>query len=172
MRYAIETTGRLLLPEQLETQALTVLEHELAARPGPFSDADDVATLAELAGSAGAAVRREGDWLLLATDTSGAPTWSDQATAFYVGLARWVREGQVDLRGEDGAAWSYRFGPDGVIQVGQNGWDGSLVPFGGPVAASPEPSAAKPAHSPAVLTLVFLVGILLIVGVAFLASGI
>lgn len=171
MRYAVETTGRLLLPENLEPQALTVLELELAARPGPFTEPHDADTLAELATSAGAAVRREGDWLLLATDTAGDPTWSDQATAFYTGLARWVRDGEVHVRGEDGSAWSYRFGPDGVIQVGQNGWDGSLVPFGDPVEKSPPPEAGERTHSPVVLTLVFLVGILLIVGIAMLAAG-
>ena len=40
MGYSVETAGRLLLPERLESQALTVLEVELAGREGPF-DVDD-----------------------------------------------------------------------------------------------------------------------------------
>jgi hypothetical protein len=171
MSYAVETSGQLLLPVELERQALTVLEVELVTRQGPLDDPEAVDTFAELATVAGADVRREGDLLHVSTAALGAPEWSDQATAFYLGLARWVREGEVHLVGQDGARWSYRYGADGVIQVGQNGWDGSLVPFGEPVAATPLAPAAARVHSPVLMTLVFLVGIVLIVGVALLASG-
>jgi hypothetical protein len=176
MSYAVETTGTLHLPESLERQALTVLEVELVARQGPFEDVAAVDTLPDLATVAGAEVRREGDWLQLTTASGADREWSDQATAFYVGLARWVQQGEVHLVGQDGARWSYRYGPDGVIQVGQNGWDGSLIPFGEPVSSTsgpstPASSSPAPAHSPVFLTLVFLVGLVLIVGVAMLASG-
>ena len=172
MGYAIETTGRLLLPKQLEPQALTVLEVELAGREGPFDVDTHVDSLAELAGFAGAAVRREGDWLLLATDAVGDPRWSDQATGFYTGLARWVHQGEVHVAGQDGGRWSYQFGPDGVIQIGQNGWDGSIVPFGEPVPHSPAPAADHPGHHPALLVAVFLVGLALVIGLAMLVAGI
>jgi hypothetical protein len=182
MSYAVETTGTLLLPKELERQALTVLEVELAGRQGAFDDSQHVDDLASLARFAGAEVRRDGDRIDLATTAASDPEWSDQSTAFYVGLARWVQQGEVHLVGQDGARWSYRYGPDGLIQVGQNGWDGSLVPFGEPMAAPAAQGAADPfdrsggnsggnKHSPAFLTMVFLVGIVLIVGLALIASG-
>ena len=132
MTYSVETSGQLLLPEELEKQALTVLEVELVSRQGRFDTAAHVDTLAELAAYAGAQVRRDGDWLHVATSPEGDREWSDQATAFYVGLARFVREGEVSLQGADGARWSYRYGPDGVIQVGQNGWTGRSSPSARP----------------------------------------
>ena len=176
MGYTVETAGRLLLPERLEPQALTVLEVELAGREGPFDADTHVDSLGELAGFAGAAVRREGDWLLLTTDVDGDPKWSDQATGFYTGLARWVHQGEVHLAGEDGGRWSYQFGPDGVIQLGQNAWDGSLVPFGEPVPRSAGDSpGAPPVHPgsrPVLLTVVFLFGLVLVIGLAMLVAGI
>lgn len=188
MDYAVQTSGRVLLPEHLERQALTVLEVELAARQGPVADPAAVDTLPDLARAAGAVVRREGEWLHLATDTGRLPTWSDQATAFYSGLARWVPEGEVQLVGQDGARWSYRYGPDGVIQVGQNGWDGSLTPFGPPVeagraapAAGPPGGGASPADPWAdppprnrgfAMALLLVVGVVLIVGIAMLGAGV
>ena len=186
MSYAVQTTGTLVLPEDLERQALTVLEVELAARQGAFDDAQHVDDLASLARFAGAEVRRDGDRLHLATDGAGDPQWSDQATAFYVGLGRWVQEGEVQLVGQDGARWSYRYSPGNVMQIGQNGWDGSLVPFGEPMAApgpGPRTASAHPfdgsddtAAQPnpgrgLAMTLLFLVGIVLIVGVAMLGAG-
>jgi hypothetical protein len=184
MSYSVDTTGTLLLPESLERQALTVLEVELAGRQGSFNGTEHVDDLASLAAFAGADVRRDGDSLRLGTVT-GHPQWSDQATAFYVGLARWVQQGEVHLVGQDGARWSYRYGPDGVIQVGQNGWDGSLVPFGGPVEAPTarqtgptrqldpaDPWAdPEPRNRTFAMTMLLLVGIVLIVGVAMLGAG-
>ncbi len=171
MGYTVETSGRLLLPQHLEAQALTVLEVELAAQPGPFDDTTHVDDLAELAGFAGAGVRREGEWLVLTTDEEGDPKWSEQATGFYAGLARWVRQGEVHLVGEDDARWSYRYGPDGVIQVGQNGWDGSIEPFGAPVEQAPAPTPETPRGRAVLMTLVFVGGLVLIIGVAMLAAG-
>jgi hypothetical protein len=179
MTYSVTTSGRLLLPEVLERQALTVLEVDLVARQGPFDDPAAADTLADLARVAGVAVRREGDWLHLATDEAGDPGWSDQSTAFYVGLARWVREGEVQLQGQDGGRWSYRFGPDGVIQIGQNGWDGSLVPFGEPVSSAAAPRTAgvggpgveQPRNRTFQMTLLLLVGLVLIIGIAMLGAG-
>ena len=184
MSYTVETTGTLLLPEQLERQALTVLEVELAGRQGPYDDSQHVEDLAGLARFAGAEVRRDGDSLQLTTLVGADREWSDQATAFYVGLARWVHQGEVHLTGQDGARWSYRYGPDGVIQVGQNGWDGSLVPFGEPMTApAASPATGSPYDRPGgaqvepaggrtvAMTLLFLVGIVLIVGIALLGAG-
>jgi hypothetical protein len=185
MTYPVETSGQLLLPEPLERQALTVLEVELVGRQGPLADVDAVDTLADLATAAGAAVRREGDWLQVTTAGGVDHSWSDQATGFYVGLARWVTEGEVHLVGPDGARWSYRYGPDGVIQVGQNGWDGSLVPFGEPVPATPGRAGAgapprgfqqpvEPQQSggrAVAMTLLLIVGVLLIIGIAMLGAG-
>jgi hypothetical protein len=178
MSYAVETTGTLLLPETLERQALTVLEVELATRAGSFEDSQHVDDLAALAHSVGVQVRRDGEWLQLAT-APGAPEWSDQATAFYVGLARWVQQGEVHLVGQDGARWSYRYGPDGVIQVGQNGWDGSLVPFGEPMSAPAarqvDPAAPwadpEPRNRTFAMALLLIVGVVMIVSVAMLAAG-
>jgi hypothetical protein len=183
MSYAVETTGTLVLPEALERQALTVLEVELAGRQGAFDDSQHVDDLASLARFAGAEVRRDGDRIDLSPTTATSPQWSDQSTAFYVGLARWVKEGEVHLVGQDGARWSYRYGPDGVIQVGQNGWDGSLVPFGEPMAHPTAAPAGQPfgqaggtAVEPAggrgfAMTMLFLFGVVMIVAVAMLAAG-
>ena len=179
MSYAVETTGTLLLPQELERQALTVLEVELAGRQGAFDDSQHVDDLASLARFAGAEVRRDGDRIDLSPATASSPEWSDQSTAFYVGLARWVKEGEVHLVGQDGARWSYRYGADGVIQVGQNGWDGSLVPFGEPMSApaARQPGAADPWADPEprnrgfAMGVLLVVGVLMIVGVAMLAAG-
>ena len=180
MGYSVETSGQLLLPQDLEKQALTVLEVELAGRQGPWSASEVVDTLEELAWVGCTSVRREGDWLHLAPDLDGDPKWSDQATGFYVGLARWVQQGEVRLVGEDGARWSYRYAPDGVIQVGQNGWDGSLVPFGEPVHAAGRSSAAgtgfgdaseQPRSRVFAMTMLLLVGLVLIIGIAVLGAG-
>ncbi|HYJ68644.1 MAG TPA: hypothetical protein VEX15_13390, partial [Nocardioidaceae bacterium] len=91
------------------------------------------------------------------------------------------QQGEVFLEGEDGARWSYRYGPDGVIQVGQNGWDGSLVPFGEPVpaaagAGAPGTGFASPEHEQPrsrvlAMTMLLIVGLVLIIGIAMLGAG-
>jgi hypothetical protein len=145
--YLVETSGRVLLPQELERQALTVLEVRMGGLQGWF-DADDVHvdTLEELAQFAATSVRRDGDWLVLSTDTDGDPKWSEQASEFYRSLGSFVREGEVHVRGEDGQAWSYLYSGGAVTQRGDNGWDGT--PGSAPAAASP-PGAAPAPPAPA-----------------------
>ncbi len=156
MGYLVATSGRVRLPEELEHQALTVLEVDLGPREGWFDADQPVDDLGELARFVGADLARDGDWLVLTTDRHGDPKWSDQATAFYAGLARFVHEGEVTLRGEDGAQWTYRYSPEGMTTVGTSGWKGATPagpvdqppPSAGPGAASgpaaPEPPVGDP----------------------------
>ena len=146
MGYLVETSGRVLLPQELERQALTVLEVRMGGLQGWF-DADDVHvdTLEELAQFAATSVRRDGDWLVLSTDTDGDPKWSEQASEFYRSLGSFVREGEVHVRGEDGQAWSYVYSGGAVTQRGDNGWDGTpgsaLAPEAPAGSVPPAPSA-------------------------------
>lgn len=137
MGYLVETSGRVHLPEDLERQAVTVLEVRMAAKQGWF-DADDpdqpVSSVSDLAAFAGADARREGEWLVLATDEQGDPKWSDQASEFYRSLADFVREGEVHLRGEDERVWAYIYRDGGVVQRGDNGYDGTPGQLPGPDA--------------------------------------
>lgn len=146
MGYPVETTGRLLLPTDRENAALEALRVAMAEHDGWFDPGNDewpVSSLAELAPFAAASVEREGEWLVLATDEEGDPKWSEQATAFYAELARWVREGAVQISGEDGTEWGYTFVGGALSQSGVNGWDGSLTPFGSPVAEEPPVEAPR-----------------------------
>jgi len=132
-----------------------------------------------------------------------------------------VHQGQVQLYGEDGQQWSYRYAADGVTQLGTNGWDGSNPAPGsteqdtgtatpaftypgqssrpappqpppeppsarpsspspppaqrppgapGPLASPDEPPPASPARRLAMAALL-VIGVLLIVGLALVASG-
>jgi hypothetical protein len=206
MGYLVESSGRLLLPEPLEPQVLTVLEVELLRHEGWFQEeaVEAVDTLADLARFVGAGLTRDGDWLVVSTDEEGDPKWSEQATAFYEGLARWVLKGDVRFRGEDGAQWGYRYGPDGMVRDGAHRGDGPprqevpdvAVPPAQPAASAPPaaslapPAEAEawaepaPAHDfwaddPSVrhgnrtvaMTLLLVVGVILIIGVALLAAG-
>ena len=146
MGYLVETTGRLLLPSDCEGAAFEALTVAMADRDGWFDPEDDewqVSSLAELAPFAATSVEREGEWLVLATDEEGDPKWSEQATAFYAELAKWVSQGTVLVSGEDGAEWSYTFADGGLTQSGVNGWDGSLEPFGSPAEEEPSVEAPK-----------------------------
>jgi hypothetical protein len=227
MGYLVESSGRLLLPQPLEPQVLTVLEVELQRHQGWFhqDEIEAVDTLADLARFVGADLTRDGDWLVVATDEEGDPKWSEQATAFYAGLARWVLQGEVRFEGEDGSQWSYGYTPDGMVQEGVNGWDGSsgaapahVAAVAGPPQApstpdlrsspSPGPSPSPPPPSPptplptpppepdawgepspaqdfwaddpaprggnrtVAMTALLVVGLILIIGVAFLAAGV
>ena len=67
--------------------------------------------------AAGASITRDGDWIEFALDDEGDPKWSDQAAAFYVAIAPFVRSGTVEIRGEDGARWSYTYA-DGQVSTG------------------------------------------------------
>ena len=75
MSYAVETTGTLVLPEELERQALTVLEVELAGRQGAFDDSQHVDDLASLALFAGAEVRRDDEEIRLSTAAARSAEW-------------------------------------------------------------------------------------------------
>lgn len=85
MGYLVETNGRLRIPLDHENAALEALKAAMAAREGWFDpdDATWIESLDDLAAFAAAVtITRAGDWLLLTTDQSGDPKWSDQATAF------------------------------------------------------------------------------------------
>lgn len=138
--YLVATTGRLLLPSELERQALTVAEHRMSARQGWFDpDAGHVDSLADLAAYAGVHLIREGEWLTLATDHGGDPKWSEQAEEFYRALSDFVQEGEVHLRGEDGSAWSYTYSPDGLAQQGDTGPEEPRGSTGASAMTAPEP---------------------------------
>lgn len=145
MGYLVETSGRVRLPIDSEGAAFEALRVEMADRDGWFDPDDEqwpVTSLADLAPYAAASVTREGDWVVLATDEEGDPKWSEQATAFYAGLARWVGEGAVRFSGEDGMEWGYTYAAGGLTQSGTNGWDGSAEPFGDPVEEEEPPAEA------------------------------
>ncbi len=76
--------------------------------------AQHVDELSDLAAYAGVALTRDGDWLTVSTDLRGDPTWSEQAEEFYRSLSGFVREGQVNLRAQDGSTWSYQYSAGGV----------------------------------------------------------
>ncbi len=145
MGYLVATTGRLLLPANLEKQALTVAEHRMSSRGGHFDPdtAADVDTLAQLASYAGVTLARDGDWLSVSTDHAGVPKWSEQAEEFYHSLARFVQEGEVHLRGEDGTTWSYVYSSGG-LQRHAGGTDTESSSSADPAAGSaagPQPSS-------------------------------
>ena len=145
------TSGRVLLPEEKERAALPALRAGVGTQGGSLPAEAPLNTLEELAGLAGARAVRDGDWVLLATDKTGEPKWSQQASAFYVALAPWVSQGEVRLTGEDGTRWSYSYSPAGVAQDGVNGWDGSAQPTVLPPDAAPPvatPGGTPPAGMP------------------------
>lgn len=150
MGYLVATTGRLLLPEGVERQALTVAEHRMAGRDG-WLDADQVAgvdTLAELAAYAGVTLTREGDWLTVATDHQGDPKWSDQAEEFYRSLAGFVQQGEVHLRGEDGSTWSYTYTPTGLQEQGRQTPPTTEAGAAGSAPATERPEPTTPPAPP------------------------
>lgn len=132
-------SGRLNLPESDDEAATAAVTTALAGRDGWFGPADAApgGALADIAWAAAASITRDGDWIEFDHDDEGDPKWSEQATAFYVALAPFVRSGTVHLEGEDGAGWSYTYAGGRVTQRGWNGWDGSLEPFGDPVDMPP-----------------------------------
>lgn len=131
MGYHVRPSGRLRLPESDDAAAVQAVKAAWAQRRGQSSpDVYPGANLEEIAEGAAAAITRDGDWIEFDYDDAGDPKWSDLATAFYVALAPFVRSGTVDIEGEDGATWSYRYGGGQIVQEGWNGWDGSVEPFG------------------------------------------
>jgi hypothetical protein len=149
MGYLVEPAGRLHLPEADDAAAGAAVKTAWADRPGWFKgDAPDAVpssdTLADIAEYAGASITRDGDWIEFGHDDAGDPKWSEQATAFYVEIAPFVRSGTVHVEGEDGARWSYIYADGQITQDGWNGWDGSIEPFGDPVDLPPPHKPHEP----------------------------
>lgn len=225
MATTVDVSGRVRLPSELESQALTVLEFELGSKQGAFDADRPVDTFADLARHAGASVRREGDWLTLSPAPAATPGWSEQADAFYRGLYRWVQEGEVTATAADGRTWIYTYDEEGVrtdaatsvspvtpalptapatrdeppTPPAPTGQSGPLFTYPGQVRRDPEPEAPQPpaggfgteSSSPPARTgpyddepvrqggnrtvamgLLLVVGVLLIVALAYAASGI
>ncbi len=133
--YMVEPSGRLNLPESDDAAAVAAVKAAWADRRGWFNpQAPDAFgpsdTLVDIARYASASITRDGDWIEFAYDDEGDPKWSEQATAFYVAIAPFVRSGMVHLQGEDDSRWSYTYGDGQITQQGWNGWDGSIEPFG------------------------------------------
>lgn len=148
MDYRVETSGRILLPEDREAELVPELAQEVATRSGRLAAGTAVGSLEELAPFAGARAVRDGEWVLLATDRSGQPTWSEQAWAFYAGLAREVRAGDVRLRGVDGVEWSYRYTDQGLVQDDSSASVDAFRAVSSPDTAPPEPLVVPSAEPP------------------------
>lgn len=148
MGYLVATSGRILLPASVESQALTVLEVRVAQRPGRYSPDVPVEGLDDLARYAGATAQREGDWVTLSTRKDEPPTWSDQAAAFYENLSGWAREGEVRLESQDGSRWTYLYEPETVRTLGSPPGAAprsTSTPVAPPTAAPEPPAPAAPA---------------------------
>ncbi|MEU8209002.1 hypothetical protein AB0B85_07355 [Micromonospora sp. NPDC049044] len=132
MGYAVNPSGRVHLPESDDAAAAAAAQAAMAERVGWYNPdtVPPVGTVTDLADEASASIIRDGDWLEFGFDDAGDPKWSNQATAFYVAIAPFVRSGTVDIEGEDGARWSYTYANGQITQQGWNGWDGSIEPFG------------------------------------------
>ncbi|MDG4805593.1 hypothetical protein O7634_02320 [Micromonospora sp. WMMD1120] len=129
--YSVWPSGRLHLPESDDAAATAAAKAAMAEQGGGYQpDADANETLVDIACEARASIIRDGDWVEFDHDDEGDPKWSNQATAFYVAIAPFVRSGVVQIEGEDGARWSYTYADGRVTQQGWNGWDGSIEPFG------------------------------------------
>jgi hypothetical protein len=140
--YTVEPSGRLNLPESDDAAGVAAVKAAWTERRGWFDPDNPAAfppsdTLAYIAWAAAASITREGDWIEFGYDDQGDPKWSDQATAFYVAIAPFVRSGIVHLQGEHDARWSYTYADGQITQQGWNGWDGSIEPFGEPVDLPP-----------------------------------
>ncbi|MBQ0901970.1 hypothetical protein [Micromonospora sp. U21] len=132
MGYLVMPSGRLNLPESDDVAAVAAVKAAMAVQGGWFTPdvfpSND--TLADMAEAAGASITRDADWIEFGYDDEGDPKWSDQATAFYVAIAPFVRSGVVHIEGEDASRWSYTYADGQITQQGWNGWDGSIEPFG------------------------------------------
>ncbi|QYJ03873.1 OprD family porin [Nocardioides panacisoli] len=144
MGYSMATAGLLVLPAEQEPRALDAARGAMAPLQGWFDGDADLGTLDDLARYVGAAVTRDGERLLLATDEDGDPKWSDQATAFYLAIAPFVSAGEVRFVGEDERSWQYRYEDGALRQDGINGWDGSNEPFGPPADLMTDPAEDLP----------------------------
>ncbi|MEV4534153.1 hypothetical protein AB0J82_10005 [Asanoa sp. NPDC049518] len=132
MGYLVWPSGRLHLPASDDLAAVAAATAAWARHDGWFGPGDSAPgdTLADVAEFAAASITRDGDWIEFRYDDAGDPKWSEQATAFYVAIAPFVRSGTVKIEGEDGSTWSYTYADGKVTQDGWNGWDGSVEPFG------------------------------------------
>ncbi|MER5333769.1 hypothetical protein [Micromonospora sp. NPDC002717] len=139
MGYLVEPSGRLNLPQSDDAAAVAAVKAAMAERCVWFAPDESavVDTLADIAEEAAALIIRDGDWIEFGYDDAGDPKWSDQATAFYVAIAPFVRSGIVHIEGEDGSRWSCTYADGQITQQGWNGWDGSIEPFGEPVEPPP-----------------------------------
>ena len=97
-----------------EEEAVAALRLEVLGHRGWLGEEDEINSFADLACVGAARISRSGDWVTFATDDLNDPKWTDQAEAFFLGLGRWVRQGNVVVEGEDGERWGYRYGPEGV----------------------------------------------------------
>jgi hypothetical protein len=140
--YTVEPSGRLHLPEADDAAAVAAVTAAMTGRRGWFSPGDvaDGDTLSDIAEAAAAAITRDGDWIEFSFDDANDPKWCEQATAFYVAIAPFVRSGTVQIRGEDGGSWSYTYADGTIIQQGWNGWDATMEPFGEAV----DPTTGQP----------------------------
>lgn len=130
--YSVWPSGRLHLPASDDAAATAAAKAAMAEQSGWYdpgaAGAND--TLVDIAIEARASITRDGDWIEFDHDDEGDPKWSNQAMAFYVAIAPFVRSGVVHIEGEDGARWSYTYTDGQMTQQGWNGWDGSVEPFG------------------------------------------
>jgi len=136
--YLVHPSGRLNLSESDDdAAAAAAVKVACAERDGWFNPNEDSSsdTLTDIAWVAAASITRDGDWLEFSVGDE--PKWSDQATAFYVAIAPFVRSGIVHFDGEDDARWSYTYADGKITQQGWNGWDGSIEPFGEHVEPPP-----------------------------------
>ncbi|SNS67619.1 hypothetical protein SAMN05421812_101365 [Asanoa hainanensis] len=136
MGYHVAPSGRLHLAASDDAAAVKAVKAAWAGLERPFDAAGwpPHDTLCDIAWIAAAALTRDGDWIEFAHDEDGDPKWKDEATAFFVAIAPFVRWGTVSFEGEDGATWSYAYVDGRLTQTGWNGYDGALEPFGEYVA--------------------------------------
>lgn len=143
-------SGRLHLPEPDDGAAVAAVLAAWAAHGRPLEPETTgrAVTLADIVWAAAGSLTRDGDWIEFAYDEDGDPKWSDSATAFYVAIAPFVREGTVDIDGEDGSHWSYTYAGGRITQQGWNGWDATVEPFGEAQDPPPEPDPPRRGNGP------------------------
>ncbi|RLK09559.1 hypothetical protein DER29_6085 [Micromonospora sp. M71_S20] len=158
-------SGRLHLPAADDAAAVCAVKAVWATQGdrGRLGGSDPAETLADIAWEAAASAKRGGDWIEFSFDEAGDPKWSDAATAFYVAIGPFVREGTVHINGGDGSRWSYTYADGRIAQQGWNGWDASVEPFGEPQDPPVEPREPDGVARPLVKVLI---GLAIIIGAA------
>jgi hypothetical protein len=129
--YNVSVSGTVWLSQADEARLVPLLRDDMLDAEGWLDSDEPVANLNDLATFAGASCWRERDQVHFADDREGDPKWSEQATAFYLGLGHVVVRGEIRVRGEDDETWRYTYTPEGPVQHGLNGWDGSTTLTGG-----------------------------------------